>query len=58
MTREKLRQLLAQEVRRQTSVPEDQIDYVVDQILDAAEKAKAQGVELDEIELQYDPTKN
>jgi hypothetical protein len=58
MTREKLRQLLAQEVRRQTSVPEDQIDYVVDQILDAAEKAKAQGVELNEIELQYDPTKN
>ena len=58
MTKEQLRQLLAQQVRRQTSVPEDQINYVVDQILDAAEKAKAQGVELNEIELQYDPTKN
>ncbi len=58
MTREKLRQLLALEVRRQTSVPEDQIDQVVDQILDAAEKARAQGVELTEIELQFDPTKH
>ena len=58
MTREKLRQLLAQEVRLQTSVPEDQIDHVVDQILDAAEKAKAEGVELNEIELQYEPTEN
>jgi hypothetical protein len=57
MTREKLRQLLAQEVRRQTSVPEDQIDHVVDQIIKAAEKAKAEGVELNEIELQYEPTK-
>jgi hypothetical protein len=51
MTREKLRRLLAGEVRRQTSVPEDQIDHVVDQIFDAAEKAKAKGIELDEIEL-------
>ena len=58
MTKKQLRQLLADEVRRQTSVPEDQIDHVVDQILDAAEKAKADGIELDEIELQYEPTKN
>jgi hypothetical protein len=58
MTREKLRLLLAQQVRSQTSVPEDQIDYVVDQIIEAAEKAKAEGVELNEIELQHEPTKN
>jgi hypothetical protein len=58
MTKEQLRQLLADEVRRQTSVPEDQIEHVVNQILDAAEKAKADGIELDEIELQYEPTKN
>ena len=58
MIKKQLRQLLADEVRRQTSVPEDQIDHVVDQILDAAEKAKADGIELDEIELQYEPTKN
>jgi nitrogen regulatory protein PII len=58
MTREKLRELLAQEVRRQTSVPEDQIDHVVDQIIEAAEKAKAKGVELNEIELQYNPIEN
>ena len=58
MTRDQLRQLLAEEVRRQTSVPEDQIESVVDQILDAAEKAKAEGVELDEIELKYEPSED
>ena len=58
MTREKLRQLLADEVRRQTSVPEDQVDKIVDQILDAAEKARDQGIELTEVELQLDRTQN
>jgi hypothetical protein len=47
-----LRCIIAGDLRRQTNVPEDQIDHVIDQLLDALEKAKADGRALDEVELQ------
>jgi hypothetical protein len=49
-----LRRLIAEELRRQLIVPEDQIEPIIDQILDAMKKAKAEGRDLDEVELTTD----
>jgi integrase len=47
-----LRREIEEDLSGQTTFPEDQIDHVIDQMLDTLEKAKAEGRELDEVELQ------